>query len=128
MVLAQSGADGDLSKIYVCDTPSKFASSVGDGYDYRGNIPRANGWVTKLIIGADGEIMPFAIGGGSTIYYGDYYYMDIPSSGTGTRGVLFGADANNGSNAGFVCANANCAPSNASAAVGSRLCYVPNAA
>lgn len=128
LVLTQSEADGGLSKIYVCDTPSKFASSVGDGYDYRGNMPRTNGWVVQLILGEDGEIMPLAIGGGDTTYFGDYYYMDIPSSGTGTRGVLFGASACDGAYAGFVSANAAYTPSFANAYIGSRLCYVPNAA
>ena len=36
-------------------------------------------------------------------------------------GVLFGGNANNGANAGFVYANTNNAPSNTNANIGSRL-------
>lgn len=38
------------------------------------------------------------------------------------RGVLFGGNANNGSNAGFVYSNSNNVPSNANANIGSHLC------
>lgn len=38
-------------------------------------------------------------------------------------GVLFGGNANNGSNAGFAYANSNNAPSNANANIGSHLCF-----
>ena len=78
-----------------------------------------------LILGEDGEIMPLAVGGGSTTYFCDYFYTNIPSSGEAERGVLFGGSAYHGANAGFVFANANSAPSYASANVGSRLCFDP---
>ena len=38
------------------------------------------------------------------------------------RGVLFGGNANNGANAGFVYANTNNAASNTNANIGSQLC------
>ncbi len=38
-------------------------------------------------------------------------------------GVLFGGNANNGSNAGFAYANSNNVPSNANANIGSHLCF-----
>ena len=39
------------------------------------------------------------------------------------RGVLFSGNANNGTNAGFVNANSNNAPSNTNANIGSQLCF-----
>ena len=38
------------------------------------------------------------------------------------RGVLFSGNANNGANAGFVCANTHDTPTNANANIGSQLC------
>ena len=40
-----------------------------------------------------------------------------------SRGVLFSGNANNGSNAGFVYANSNNAPSNTNANIRSHLCF-----
>lgn len=40
-----------------------------------------------------------------------------------SRGVLFGGNANNGANAGFVYANSNNVPSNTNANIGSRLYF-----
>ena len=115
-----------MSKFYVCDDPAKFTASGVGNYDYRGDLPRKEGVVKALILGEDGEIMPLAVGGGSTMYFCDYFYTDIPSSGEAERGVLFGGDASVGAGAGFVYAYTNLAPTNASARIGSRLCFIPN--
>lgn len=121
----QSDAAGGESQFFVCDDPVQFASTIGAGYEYRGNIPRSNGYVKSLILGEYGEIMPLAIGGGSTTYLCDYFYTNIPTSGESTRGVLFGGYALNGTSAGFVYAYTSSAPSYAAAYFGSRLCYFP---
>ena len=78
-----------------------------------------------LILGEDGEIMPLAVGGGSTTYFCDYFYTNIPSSGEAERGVLFGGSALDGAHAGFVCAATYYAPTYANARFGSRLCFDP---
>ena len=70
--------------------------------------------------------MPAVVGGGSTTYWADYHYTNIPASGTVLRGVLFGGNARNGASAGFGFAYSNNAPSDADANVGSRLCFIPN--
>ena len=123
--IIQSEASGGLSKFYVCDAPAKFTASGVGNYDYRGNLPRSEGYVKALILGEDGEIMPLAVGGGSTTYFCDYLYTNIPSSGEAERGVLFGGTAASGANAGFVFANTNHAPTSANANFGSRLCFIP---
>ena len=123
--IIQSEASGGLSKFYVCDNPANFTSSGTTNYDYRGNLPRSEGYVKALILGEDGEIMPLAVGGGSTTYFCDYFYTNIPTSGESERGVLFGGYAHYGANAGFVCAAAYNTATAAGASIGSRLCFDP---
>ena len=124
--IIQSEASGGLSKFYVCDDPAKFTASGVGNYEYRGDLPRKNGYVKAIILGEDGEIMPLEVGGGSTTYFCDYFYTNIPSSGEAERGVLFGGDAGNGAYAGFVCANTGNAATGANAGICSRLCFIPN--
>lgn len=121
----QSDAAGGLSEFFVCDNPAEFASTIGSGYQLRGNLPRKEGYVKALILGEHGEIMPLAVGGGTTSYFCDYFYTNIPASGSATRGVLFGGNATLGAAAGFVCAYTHYAPSYTAAAFGSRLCFYP---
>lgn len=123
--LIQSETDGGLSEFYVCDDPAAFTSSGVVNYDLRGNLPRKEGYVKKLILGEHGEIMPLEVGGGSTTYFCDYFYTNIPSSGVSERGVLFGGAAHYGTSAGFVFAYTNSAATSTSANVGSRLCFYP---
>lgn len=123
--LIQSETDGGLSEFYVCDDPAAFTSSGVVNYDLRGNLPRKEGYVKKLILGEHGEIMPLEVGGGSTTYFCDYFYTNIPSSGVSERGVLFGGTANHGASAGFVFANTSAAATLANALFGSRLCFYP---
>ena len=123
--IIQSEASGGLSKFYVCDNPANFTSSGTTNYDYRGNLPRSEGYVKALILGEDGEIMPLAVGGGSTTYFCDYFYTNIPTSGESERGVLFGGYAYRGADAGFVSANTSDAATYAAARIGSRLCFDP---
>lgn len=123
----QSEAAGGVSMFYVCDNPANFASSISANYDYRGDLPRSNGYVKEVILGEYGEIMPLSIGGGSTTYFCDNFYTDIPGSGSATRGVLFGGNALNGAYAGFVSAGTSNRPTNTYAYFGSRLCFIPAA-
>ena len=123
----QSEAAGGVSMFYVCDNPANFASSISANYDYRGDLPRSNGYVKEVILGEYGEIMPLSIGGGSTTYFCDNFYTDIPGSGSATRGVLFGGSASNDARAGFVYAFTNDAPTTANSFIGSRLCFIPAA-
>lgn len=123
--LIQSETDGGLSEFYVCDDPAAFTSSGVVNYDLRGNLPRKEGYVKKLILGEHGEIMPLEVGGGSTTYFCDYFYTNIPSSGVSERGVLFGGNAYHGAYAGFVYAYTDSTATRTAANVGSRLCFYP---
>lgn len=118
-----NGGD-ELSKVYVCSDPSKFKDNGYDGYSHVGNEARTDGYVKQIIFGEYGEIMPQVVGGGSTTYHCDYHYTNIPTAET-LRGVLFGGAATDGAYAGFACAYSSYAPSNSSAHLGSRLCFLP---
>ena len=118
-----NGGD-DLSKVFVCSDPAKFTDSNYNGYSHVGNEARSEGYAKSHIFGEYGEIIPDAVGGGSTTYLCDYHYTNIPTSET-FRGVLFGGHAVGGADAGFACAYTSCVPSNAAANIGSRLCFIP---
>ena len=120
----QSDAAGGLSEFFVCDDPTLFANTIGDGYELRGNLPRQEGYVKTLILGEYGEIMPLSIGGGSTTYLCDYFYTNIPASGEAVCGVMFGGSAYDAARCGF---GPHCgyAPSYSNVNISTRLCYYP---
>lgn len=118
-----NGGD-NLSKIFVCEDTSKLNDTNYNGYKHVGNEARSEGYVKEIVFGEEGEIMPSVVGGGSTTYFCDYHYTDIPTS-EALRGVLFGGYANSGALAGLASARSNTAPSSASAYFGSRLCFIP---
>ena len=117
----QSDTDGALSKFYVCLDPSKFQDSSYNDYDLRGELPRKEGYVKRMMIGEHGDIMPTEVGASSTTHFADYFYTNIPASGAAMRGVLFGGSANNGANAGLSYANSDNTASNTNANIGSQL-------
>lgn len=121
----QSDADGALSKFYVCNDPAKFQDTSYTDYEQRGELPRKEGYVKRMMIGEHGENMPIEVGGSSTTYFCDYFYTNIPASGSAMRGVLFGGFAYSGANAGLSCALTYNSASYTAASVGSRLCFIP---
>ena len=80
-----------------------------------------------MMIGEYGENMPTEVGAGSTTYFADYFYTNIPASGVAQRGVLFGGRANNGADAGLSYATTSYTATNATAFLGPRLCFIPAA-
>lgn len=123
--ISPDSPEGDgLSKVFVTDNPEHFNDSGYDGMSYAGDEARTNGYVKSVIFGECGEIMPDVVGGGSTTYFCDYHYTNIPASET-LRGVLFGGSANYGATAGFCSADSYNAPSAAGTHIGSRLCFIP---
>jgi hypothetical protein len=118
-----NGGD-DLSKVFVTDNPELFNDSNYNGYQHVGNEARADGYVKSVLFGDGGEIMPETVGGGSTTYFCDYHYTNIPTS-EALRGVLFGGRADYGAHCGFGFAYSTDAPSITNATIGSRLCFIP---
>lgn len=120
----ENGGDG-TSKVYTCSDPSKFNDSNYDGYSFVGNLTRKGGWMKTAIFGEYGEILPAEVGGGSTTYYCDYHWANIPTSGVALRGVLFSGTANCGAGAGLAYSASSSAPSYTYPYIGSRLCFIP---
>ena len=123
----ESDADGGVSSFYTCDNPANYQDTNYDNYVKRGELPRKEGYVKRMMIGEYGENMPTEVGAGSTTYFADYFYTNIPASGVAQRGVLFGGNADYGASAGLSCAGTRSAATNTSASIGSRLCFIPAA-
>lgn len=115
--------DSGLSILWTTDDPSNFSDTSYTGYDKKGNICRTNGYVKKMLLGEDGDIVPTEVGGSSSTYWCDYYYTY--TSANRMQVVLVGGNAAHGSHAGLAYVNANSAPSDAYRNFGSRLCFFP---
>lgn len=115
--------DAGLSILWTTDDPSNFSDTSYTGYDKKGNICRTNGYVKKMLLGEDGDIVTTEVGGSSSTYWCDYYYTN--TSANRMQVVLVGGCADNGSRAGLASVGANGAPSDAARSVGSRLCFFP---
>ena len=124
--ISPNSPTGDgLSKVFVCEDPSKFKDNGYDGYSHVGNEARNEGYVKEVFFGEGGEIMPsICSGAGTTTYFCDYHYTNIPAAET-LRGVLFGGYAYIDASAGFAFTNSTHAPSAANSNFGSRLCFLP---
>lgn len=119
-----NGGD-NLSKVFVCEDPSKLNDTNYDGYKYIGNISRENGCIKEIIFGEEGEIMSSLVGGNSTTYFCDYYYTSIPTTKILLCGILFGGNASHGMYSGFTYVDSSYHPSYTISHMGSRLCFIP---
>lgn len=115
--------DSGLSILWTTDDPSNFSDTSYTGYDKKGNICRTNGYVKKMLLGEDGDIVATEIGGSSSTYWRDYYYTYTQDNRL--QVVLVGGRAADGSAAGLAYVNADTAPSAANRHFGSRLCFFP---
>lgn len=129
LVQEQSDEDGAKHLFFRAadDNPANFNSRNYNGYVQRGELPRSDGYVKKILCGEYGDNMPQAIGGSSTTYFADYFYQNKPASGVALKGVYFGGDASYGASAGLAFANTTGTPSTAYTVLGSRLCFIPAA-
>lgn len=120
-------ASEETNDVYVCDDPTHYSDTLNSYYKLFGYAARDDGYVKSIMFGENGDIMPTAVGASSSTYIGDYFYTNAASS-HGLRGVSFGGAANAGVDCGFLFARTRSAPSLAAADIGSRLCYIPQAA
>lgn len=121
----QADDAGGESQLYVTEDITKFQHDNYDGYDMRGLLPRADGYVSAMLMGEYGELMPRVAVGSSTTYFADYFYTSIPASGESQRGVGFGGHSTNGASAGLAYAATHSTLATATANIGSRLCFIP---
>lgn len=125
LVQVHPASGENVSKVFVCSDPSKFASDSVANYTHVGNEERAGGFIKKMIFGEGGEIMPTLCGGSDSTYFCDNHYVKVDNTSIELRGVLFGGGANAGSAAGFAYSHSRWAPSYPSTNFGSRLCFIP---
>ncbi len=114
-------ADGGTSEMYITKDYTKFGETLA-GFTKVGDVPRSEGYVTKLIFGEEGEFSPSARGGSSTTYWCDYWYTSVTS--TSLRTLLLGGSCAGGGYSGFGCCYSRTGVSYSSASVGGRLCYL----
>lgn len=119
----KTDADGGTSKVYVCENPANLSDTVYTNYEYRGLLPRTNGYVKEALLGSNGDIAPSVVGAGETSYYCDYFYTNVSTSEL--KGVRVGGHASNGSGGGPFYVNSVYAPAYGVARLGSRLCFMP---
>lgn len=124
-VKIQSDADGGRSYFYVCHDPAAWQDADYTGYDLVGETDTVEGYISRMMLGSGGHIMPTATAGSSTRYYCDYAYKGKPETGTAQRAVLFGGGARYGAYCGLSCSYSFYGPADASSSVGSRLCFIP---
>lgn len=117
------GTNG-LTEVFVCSDPSKFSDNGYVGYTHVGNGARDQNFVSEILFGDGGEIMPKTCEGSSDTYFCDYHYMTIPNAVT-LRAVMFGGSANNGTGVGLICSDLTFPPSFTDARFGTRLCFIP---
>lgn len=117
----KSDSDGGTSEMYITKDYTKFGETLV-GFTKVGDVPRSDGYVTKLIFGEEGEFSPSARGGSSTTYWCDYWYTSITS--TSLRTLRLGGSCCNGANSGFGGCRSYGGVSSSAADVGGRLCYL----
>lgn len=115
--------DSGLSILWTTDDPSNFSDTSYTGYDKKGNICRTNGYVKKMLLGEDGDIVATEIGGSSSTYWCDYYATN--TSANRMQVIQVGGNADSETSAGLAYVSAGDPPSGAYRRVGSRLCFFP---
>lgn len=114
--------DSGLSILWTTSDPSNFSDTSYTGYNKKGNICRANGYAKKMLLGEDGDIVATEVGGSTSTYWCDNYY--ISTSVSRMQLVVVGGRSDSGLNAGLVdvgTTNSSGIANN----IGSRLCFFP---
>lgn len=115
--------DSGLSILWTTDDPSNFSDTSYTGYDKKGNICRTNGYVKKMLLGEDGDIVATEIGGSSSTYWCDYFHTYTSSNRM--QVALVGGNAVNELGVGLANVSVGDISSAAYAYLGSRLCFFP---
>lgn len=114
--------DSGLSILWTTSDPSNFSDTSYTGYDKKGNVCRINGYVKKMLLGEDGDIIATEVGGSTSTYWCDSYYTS--TSVSRMQLVVVGGRSDNGLNAGLVDVGATNSSGIANN-IGSRLCFFP---
>ena len=114
----KTDAAGGTSTIYYCADPKYYADSVNSNYSNLGQLPRADGYVSKVV---NGTVFPTKTGGSTTTGICDYFYTNVNSSSLST--CFVGGRSYDGASAGLAFVNSSNAVGLAKADFGSRLVF-----
>ena len=125
-VKTQAADAGGRTVYFATDNPSLYQDSNYNGFREIGDSPRVEGYVKSLILGQFADFLPKEnTGAGSTTYWTDYYYLNIPSTGEVLRGLFVGGGAIDEAWSGLACSRTSDAPWTASPFFGIRLVFHP---
>ena len=115
--------DGTTRLAFATNNPTIFNDDNVNGFSNRGVMSHSEGWTKSMILGTYADLLPSSIGGSSSTYFSDYYWVNIA---TGLWGALRGGRAYNGATDGLGCVYPNVRFSDTSTNIGSRLCFIPS--
>lgn len=122
-IIAQAaGYDLSEHQAWITSNRSLWQDSNITGYSKIGALPRADGYISRMI---NGQLMPDVAAGSNLTYWCDYFYQSIPGSTFDIRTVIVGGSAIDATKGGFGLSNTHHPPSYTYAYFGSRLCYYP---
>lgn len=121
--------NGTYQEVWVCRTPSKYASSITGDYVDLGHEATSNGYCKAIIATSGdniaqreyGDIFDRDDSGSDSTYFCDYHYHDNTEGGL--RAVFVGGVADDGGSGGFCAVSANNSVADAGRSIGSRLCW-----
>ena len=123
--IIQANGDGGKSYAYRQDDPTLWSNANVDNYVLIGEVPRATGYITTMIFGESGDLLPSQTGGSTSTFWADRWFASVPSSGEAIRGLIVGISAYNSGDKGLGCLISSYTPSTANANFGTRLCFLP---
>ena len=125
-IKAQAADAGGRTIYYATDNPSLFQDSNYNGFREIGDSPRAHGYIKSLILGQFADFLPKEnTDAGSTTYWTDTYFQDVPSTGEELKGLVVGGNTSGNASAGLAFSHSGIAPSNGSSAISTRLVFHP---
>ena len=114
-------------KAYIIDDPANFADDTIVGAREAADLPQSSDYISEQSIGDRIAVAVGEAGSGSSTFFADYFYSGYSDVSTFFRALLAGGAANRAGYAGFACSHSLTSATSAedaSAYVGSRLCYL----
>jgi len=111
------------SYVYIIDNPNYFSDGAVNLGKARAvlSLSYSSGWVSSVIFGAHGDLLPSATGGSGQ--WPDYFYTPQPVGTAGWYAPFVGGNAVYGAPAGFGTVYSYHEASDAFTSIGSRLCF-----
>lgn len=116
--------NGDCD-FFVSDNKASWRDSGVDGYERRGTLPAAGGYIKELLFGGSGDIAPALIGGGSSVYFCDNFSRANRGNSDVEYIILVGSHGLSIYGVGLSAFDASTLSVSRANYVGTRLCYLP---